>query len=309
MAPLARQLENSIRQVVKGKNAVVRQALACVFAEGHLLIEDVPGVGKTTLALSLAKTLGLSLQRVQFTADLLPADILGVSVFNSRDNTFEFKPGPIFHHIILADEINRSSPKTQSALLEAMSERQVTTDQSTRPLPRPFFVIATQNPSEHHGTFPLPESQRDRFLMRLTMGYPDEADELEILRNAIDAHAAERLEAVTDAAGIRAGIETVRAVRVDGALDEYILHIVRETRSSPFLDLGVSPRGALALRRAAQANAYLDGRDFVAPDDIKTLAVSVLGHRVLPKGVDLGADADPGRRVLEDILARTPVPL
>jgi len=163
MAPLARQLENSIRQVVKGKNAVVRQALACVFAEGHLLIEDVPGVGKTTLALSLAKTLGLSLQRVQFTADLLPADILGVSVFNSRDNTFEFKPGPIFHHIILADEINRSSPKTQSALLEAMSERQVTTDQSTRPLPRPFFVIATQNPSEHHGTFPLPNPSGTAF--------------------------------------------------------------------------------------------------------------------------------------------------
>ncbi len=309
MAPLARQLEQRIRAVVKGKDAVVRQALACVFAEGHLLIEDVPGVGKTTLALSLAKTLGLSLQRIQFTADLLPADILGVSIYNGRDNAFEFKPGPIFHHIILADEINRSSPKTQSALLEAMSERQVTTDQATRPLPRPFFVIATQNPNEHHGTFPLPESQKDRFLMRLTMGYPDEADELEILRNAIDAHAAEKLEAVTDAAGIRAGIDAARAVRVDKSLDEYILRLVRETRVSPFLDLGVSPRGALALRRVAQANAYLDGRDYVTPDDIKPLAVPVLGHRVVAKGTEAGPESEPGRRVLEEIVARTPVPL
>lgn len=309
MAPLAHQLEERIRAVVKGKNAVVRQALACVFAEGHLLIEDVPGVGKTTLALSLAKTLGLSLQRIQFTADLLPADILGVSIYNARDNTFEFKPGPVFHHIVLADEINRSSPKTQSALLEAMSERQVTTDQTTRPLPRPFFVIATQNPIEHHGTFPLPESQKDRFLMRLTMGYPDEADELEILSLAIDAHAAERLEPVTDAAGIRAGIEAVRAVRVDRSLDEYILRLVRETRVSPFLELGVSPRGALALRRVAQANAYLDGRDYVTPDDIKGLAVPVLSHRVVAKGMEAGPEAEPGRRVLEEILARTSVPL
>lgn len=309
MAVPVKELENRINSVVRGKNRVVRQALACVFAEGHLLIEDVPGVGKTTLALSLAKTLGLSLQRIQFTADLLPTDILGVSVFNARDHSFEFKPGPIFHNIVLADEINRSSPKTQSALLEAMSERQVTTDQTTRPLPQPFFVIATQNPHEHHGTFPLPESQKDRFLMRVTMGYPDPAHELEILRNAIDTQSAERLAPVTDAVVIRQGIESVRSIRVDAALDEYLLALVRETRESPFLELGASPRGALALRRCAQANAFLDGRDYVLADDIKSMAVAVLAHRVVPRGADSEPESESARRVVEELLARVPVPL
>ncbi|MBL0057984.1 MAG: MoxR family ATPase [Elusimicrobia bacterium] len=309
MTDSVKELENRITSVVRGKDRVVRQALACVFAEGHLLIEDVPGVGKTILALSLAKTLGLSLQRIQFTADLLPTDILGVSVFNPRDQSFEFKPGPIFHNVVLADEINRSSPKTQSALLEAMSERQVTTDQTTRPLPHPFFVIATQNPHEHHGTFPLPESQKDRFLMRVTMGYPDPAHELEILRNGIDAQAAERLAPVADAVLMRKGIESVRAVRVDPALDEYVLALVRETRESPFLELGASPRGALALRRSAQANAFLEGRDYVLADDIKSLAVAVLAHRVVPRGSDGEPESEAARRVVEELLARVPVPL
>lgn len=309
MVLLAQRMESRIQTVVKGKGAVVRQALACLFAEGHLLIEDVPGVGKTTLALSLAKVLGLSLQRIQFTADLLPTDILGVSVFNSRENGFEFKPGPLFHHIILADEINRSSPKTQSALLEAMSERQVTVDQVTRPLPRPFFVIATQNPHEHHGTFPLPESQKDRFLMQVTMGYPDEAHELEILGQALDVHAADLLEPVTDGAGLSESLAQVRAVRVDPALDGYILSLVQETRRSPFLELGASPRGSLALRRAAQAQAFLEGRAYVIPDDVKGLAVPVLAHRVMLRGSDVGAEGHTGRRIVEEIVARTPVPL
>jgi MoxR-like ATPase len=307
MASFVAEMESRINAVVKGKAGVVRQALACIFAEGHLLIEDVPGVGKTTLALCLAKTLGLSFQRIQFTTDLLPTDILGVSVFNARENTFDFKPGPIFRHLVLADEINRASPKTQSALLEAMSERQVTTDAVTRPLPQPFFVIATQNPHEHHGTYPLPESQKDRFLMRVAMGYPEEAHELEILRDEIDIRSAEGLTAASDAAGIREGIERARAARVDPILDEYILKIVHETRRSPFLELGVSPRGALALRRAAQSNAFLLGRDYVIPEDIKGLAGAVLAHRVLPRGAQ--GDPEASRRIVNEIVARAPVPL
>ena len=230
MPSVAQTIESNISKIVRGKAGIVRQALLCLFSEGHLLIEDVPGVGKTTLALALARSLGLSFQRIQFTSDLLPSDILGVSVFNSNSGAFEFKPGPIFHHVVLADEINRSTPKTQSALLEAMNERQVSMDNLTRPLPEPFFVIATQNPHEHYGTYPLPESQLDRFLMRISIGYPDREHELEILRDEIDIRSVEKLEPVARKEDVFECVRTARAVRVDPSLDEYILAIVGETR-------------------------------------------------------------------------------
>jgi MoxR-like ATPase len=309
MLPLASHIESNMTRVVRGKPSAVRQALLCLFAEGHLLIEDVPGVGKTTLALSLAKSLRLSFQRIQFTADLLPSDILGVSIFNSVSGAFEFKSGPLFHHIVLADEINRATPKAQSALLEAMAERQVSVDNLTRPLPRPFFVIATQNPQEHHGTYPLPESQKDRFLMRIAMGYPDPAHEKEILREEIDTSSVEALSPVADGDAVLDAVRRAKAIPVDESLDDYILKIVHETRTSPFLDLGVSPRGALALRRVAQAQALVEGRAFVIPDDIKENAVAVLGHRVQLKSPDGIPEMPAAEKIVQDIVERVPVPL
>jgi MoxR-like ATPase len=309
MSTLPSKIEERVARVVRGKPEAVRLAVQCLFAEGHLLIEDVPGVGKTTLALSLARSLGLSLQRIQFTSDLLPSDILGVSVFNAGSGAFEFKSGPIFNPIILADEINRSAPKTQSALLEAMAERQVSLDGVTRPLPRPFFVIATQNPHEQHGTYPLPESQKDRFLMRISMGYPDRGAEREILRDGIDVGSAEALEPAASPEEVLEGIQAAKAVRVEESLDEYILELVEETRRSPFLDWGVSPRGALALRRAAQSGAYCDGRDFVAPDDIKAAALPVLGHRVVLKSLDGVPENEAAAKVVREILGRVAVPV
>ncbi len=302
-------LQSNITKIVRGKDRIVRQAILCLLAEGHLLIEDVPGVGKTTLALALAKSLDLTFQRIQFTSDILPSDILGVSIFNQKNSQFEFKSGPIFNHVILADEINRSTPKTQSALLEAMSERQVTIDSGTRPLPQPFFVIATQNPHEHYGTYPLPESQKDRFLMRLSIGYPDEKHEKEILREEIDFRAVEKISPVADKDKLMEAIAKTRAVRVDESLDEYILKIVRETRNSPFLELGVSPRGSIALRKVAQAQAFAEGRDYVIPDDIKGAAVQVLSHRVLVKSLNGSSETAVSEKIVGEILDRVPVPL
>lgn len=295
-----------VESVILGKDREVRLALACFLAEGHLLIDDIPGVGKTTLALALARSLGCSFMRIQGTSDLLPADVLGTSIFNPATRGFEFKPGPIFHAVVLADEINRASPKTQSALLEVMAERQVTVDGTTHPLPAPFFLIATQNPHEAHGTFPLPESQLDRFLMRVALGYPDEAHEAEILARGPSPAQANKLPAVSKPEEVNASIHAAEEVRVDPAVDGYILALVRETRQSPFVELGVSPRGALALRRAAQAWAHLQQRAFMIPDDVKALAGPVLAHRLVLAGG--GTPELTPLKVIEDILTRTPVP-
>lgn len=308
MASLTSELEFNISRVVRGKTEVIRQAVTCLFSEGHLLIEDIPGVGKTTLALCIARSLDLSFRRIQFTADLLPSDILGVSIFDSRTNSFEFKSGPIFNHVVLADEINRSSPKTQSALLEAMNERQVSMDNETRRLPDPFFVVATQNPHEHYGTYPLPESQRDRFMMRLRIGYPEEKDEKEILREEIDIRSVESLSPVARRENVCDGIRKVRQVKVDSSLDDYILKIVQETRGSPFVDMGVSPRGTLALRRASQARAFLDGRDYLVPDDIKRVAVPVLSHRIILKDSNSDSPMAATERIVREIVDRVAVP-
>lgn len=308
MTSLSSVLESNISKVIRGKSGVIRQAVTCLFAEGHLLIEDIPGVGKTTLALCIARSLDLSFRRIQFTADLLPSDILGVSIFNSKSSAFELKSGPIFNHVVLADEINRSSPKTQSALLEAMNERQVSMDNETRKLPDPFFVIATQNPHEHYGTYPLPESQRDRFMMRISIGYPSEKEEKEILRDEIDIRSVETLSPVAQRETVCDGIRLARKVKVDESLDDYILKIVQETRVSPFVEMGVSPRGTLALRRAAQAGAYLEGRDYMVPDDIKLSAVSVLSHRLVLKSSNSDSPMDATERIVREIVERLTVP-
>jgi MoxR-like ATPase len=260
---------------------VVRLALVSLFARGHLLIEGVPGVGKTTLGHAIARAIDCSFQRVQFTSDMLPSDVVGISIYSAVEQKFEFKPGPIFANVLLADEINRTTPKTQSALLEAMNEGQVTLDTVSHPLPQPFVVIATQNPVEHHGTYPLPESQLDRFLMRVRMGYPEAASEREVLRGEGGAVQLERMQPVLTGGEVLAIQDEITRVRVDESLVDYTLDIVRKTRESDHLSLGVSPRGSLMLYRAAQAMAYLDGRNFSTPDDFKTLAVPVFAHRVV----------------------------
>ena len=301
-------LQAEIERVFVGKNDVVRRALATFLAGGHLLIEDVPGVGKTTLALSLAKATGCSFQRIQFTSDLLPSDILGVSVLNSKQE-FEFKKGPIFHQVILADELNRSTPRTQSALLEAMNERQITVDNETYALPKPFFVAATQNPFEHHGAFPLPESQLDRFMMRITIGYPDAESEKNILRQSIDMEAVKTLEPRLSLAEITALMDQVPRIQVADPVDDYILALVQATRKQPNIEVGVSPRGALALRKACQAQALLENRDFVTPDDVKALAVAVLSHRLIFSSAQVSATPQDAERVVAALLQSTPVPL
>ena len=275
------ELQRSIAQVVKGKEDVIRLALTALLARGHLLIEDVPGVGKTMLARALARSFQCSFHRIQFTSDMLPNDVIGVSVYNPATQGFEFKPGPIFANIIVADEINRTTPKTQSALLEAMNESQITVDNRTHPLPRPFLVVATQNPIEHHGTYPLPESQLDRFLMRIRMGYPARASEKEIIRNGAGISAAEKTAPLMDAADVVSMQDAVSHVRVDESLLDYALQIVDETRRSEQLSLGVSPRGTVMLHRAAQARAFLEGRDYCLPDDFKQLILPIFAHRVV----------------------------
>lgn len=304
------QLQSAIGRVIKGKEDVIQLSLVALLARGHLLIEDVPGVGKTTLAQTLARTFHCSFQRIQFTSDMLPNDVIGISVFNPSREEFEFKPGPLFANIVLADEINRTTPKTQSALLEAMNEAQVTVDNHTHPLPQPFFVLATQNPIEHHGTYPLPESQMDRFLMRIRMGYPGRESEKEILRKNSGA-AAEEIPPVMEAADLLAMQEAARGVRVEDSLLDYALEIVERTRQSEQLSLGVSPRGSVMLYRGAQARAFLDGRDYCIPDDFKQLILPVFAHRIVVSSRYTSTQKRSGQAesILTEIMETTRVPL
>jgi MoxR-like ATPase len=305
------ELHQAIETVVRGKPEAIKLSLVCLLAEGHLLIEDVPGVGKTTLAHTLARVLNCSFRRIQFTSDLLPSDILGVSIFNQANQSFDFRRGPIFHNIILADELNRTTPKTQSALLEAMSEGNVSVDNSTHALPRPFMVVATQNPIEHHGTYPLPESQLDRFLLRIKMGYPENDAEKDILRRQNRSQNPDRLQPIMQAEEILEAQSLIDTVRVDDSLLDYIMTIVEATRHSEFLHVGASPRGSLALHRAAQALAFYEGRDYCIPDDIKRLVLPVMAHRVIvsSKYVSPYKRSEEAEDILTEILENIDVPL
>ncbi|MBS1853528.1 MAG: MoxR family ATPase [Acidobacteria bacterium] len=307
----ATALEQALRRVIRGKDDVVRLALVSILARGHLLIEGVPGVGKTTLAHAMARALDCTFQRVQFTSDMLPSDVLGISVYSMAEQQFEFKPGPIFTNILLADEINRTTPKTQSALLEAMSEGQVTMDTHSHPLPQPFLVIATQNPIEHHGTYPLPESQLDRFLMRVRMGYPDAVAEREILRSEAGAARLDDLRPILTGEDVLEMQQAVTRIRVDDSLIQYTLSIVRQTRESQHLSLGVSPRGSQMLYRAAQAMAYLESRDFCVPQDFKSLVVPVFAHRVMVNANYASSvkKSEQAEQVLTEIVDSTAVPI
>jgi MoxR-like ATPase len=307
----AAHLESTLRKVIRGKDDVVRLALVCILARGHLLIEGVPGVGKTTLGQAIARALDCSFQRVQFTSDMLPSDVMGISIYSAIEQQFEFKRGPVFTNVLLADEINRTTPKTQSALLEAMNESQVTVDAHSYPLPQPFLVIATQNPVEHHGTYPLPESQLDRFLMRVRMGYPDEASEREILRSEAGAAQLESLQPVLSGAEVLEMQYAARKVRVDDSLLDYALSIVSKTRDSEQLSLGVSPRGSQMLYRAAQAMAFLDGRNFCTPEDFKPLVVPVFAHRVVVNGRHASTlkKSEQAELAVQEIVESVPVPV
>ena len=307
----AAQLETTLREVIRGKDEVIRLALVSIFARGHLLIEGVPGVGKTTLGQALACALDCSFQRVQFTSDMLPSDLLGISIYSAIEQQFEFKRGPVFTNILLADEINRTTPKTQSALLEAMNDGQVTVDVHSYPLPQPFLVIATQNPVEHHGTYPLPESQLDRFLMRVHMGYPDGDAEREILRSTVGTVRLDSLKPVLTGVDVLEIQQVVTHVRVDDSLVSYALAIVRKTRESEFLSLGVSPRGSQMLYRAAQAMAFLEGRNFCIPEDFKPLAVPVFAHRVVVSGAYSSTlkKSEQAEQVIREIAESVPVPV
>jgi MoxR-like ATPase len=297
----------NIEHVIEGKSATVRLALAVLLAEGHLLIEDVPGVGKTKLAKALARSIDCSVRRIQFTPDLLPSDVTGVSVYNQEQRDFEFKPGAVFANLVVGDEINRASPKTQSALLECMEERQVTVDGTTYELQAPFMVIATQNPIEMEGTYPLPEAQRDRFTARIAMGYPDPRAELAMLGGHGAVDPLNSLRAVADASTVRRLIATVRDVHAADAVQQYAIALVTATREAPEIRLGASPRSTLQLLRTAKAVAALDGRDYVLPDDLQALAVPVLAHRIIPT-----TDAQLNRRTTDAIVAelvhRLPLP-
>ena len=304
VAPLIENVET----VIVGKRSAIEFILVAMLCEGHVLLEDVPGSGKTMLARSIAASLGIHFKRIQCTPDLLPNDITGVSIFNQKSGEFEFKPGPIFVNILLADEINRATPRTQAALLEAMQEQQVTVDGVTRDLPRPFLVLATQNPIEYEGTFPLPEAQLDRFLMRLSVGYPSRADERQILVNLWREHPVTKIGKVVDGQELSELQKRVWDVNVDSTLQDYIVDLVEATRSHPDVSLGVSPRGSLALLKGAQAFAASRGRDYVIPEDIKTLVPLTLAHRLIlkPEAELRGRSA---RSILEDILEKTPLDL
>jgi MoxR-like ATPase len=305
-----RKLEDAVASVVRGKPEAIRAAVVALLARGHLLIEDIPGVGKTTLARALAAALGGTFRRIQFTSDLLPSDIVGVSIYDQSGKVFELKKGPIFANVVLADEINRTTPRTQSALLEAMSEGQVSIDDSTHTLESPFMVIATQNPAEHYGTYPLPESQMDRFLLRVSLGYPAKQIERELVRERAGGDPVLKLVPVVDLSAVRLLQTSVESIRVEDALLDYAMAIVDETRRHPAIAVGVSTRGVLAWYRAAQAAALAGGRDFVVPDDIKALAVPCLAHRlVLAQSHDsLGRLRIDAERIVAEIVSRVSVP-
>src|SRR5579859_5239240 len=303
------RLQANVERVIRGKSEVVQFCIAALLSKGHILLEDVPGVGKTTLAHALARSVSLSFQRIQFTSDLLPADIVGVTIYKQEEQEFEFVSGPIFTNVLLADEINRATPKSQSALLEAMSEGMITIEKRRLPLPDPFLVIATQNPVEHVGTYPLPESQLDRFLMKLTIGYPNSTDEKKLLRAGGAQDALEHLEPVLDADEVRSLQEHVASVHVNESLVDYLMTVVHTSRTHAEVALGVSTRGALTYYKACQALAMVNGRDFVIPDDIKRLAGPVLSHRILMKDRrGLRGDYSPESKFIERILGELPVP-
>ena len=304
-----KSLKANLSKVIKGKDEVLDLTIACLISEGHLLIEDVPGVGKTTLAHGLAKSIACTFQRIQFTSDLLPSDVIGVTVYNQAEHSFEFRKGPLFASIVLADEINRASPKTQSALLEAMNDRQVSIDKLTYALPEPFMLLATQNPLEFSGTFPLPESQLDRFTMCIRIGYPDEADERRIIQSAPSAVVIKDLSPALNAGDVLKMQSLARTVRVDGDLVSYMLSIASKTRSHKGIRLGVSPRGTMTLYKTAQAFALVNNRDYVTPDDIKALAVPVFAHRVILESEGVREDTASASLFIEEILSQTAVPI
>jgi MoxR-like ATPase len=305
---LIAKLQNNIAQVVLGKDEVIRLTVVALLAGEHVLLEDVPGVGKTLTGKAMARSVSGEFRRIQFTPDLLPTDITGSSVFNTRTQEFTFNRGPIFANIILADEINRATPRTQSALLEAMSERQVSVDGQTNALPRPFMVIATQNPAEFEGTYPLPESQLDRFLLRIPVGYPDREIELQVLTSHRDGEPVDNLQSVLTCEEIVSLQNDVRRVKVEDSINHYVLDIVESTRHCDDLHIGVSPRGALALYRAAQASALVAGRDYVVPDDVKSLTVPVLAHRVISKGYLHGGQREAVEALIERLVDEVHVP-
>jgi len=304
---VAEKIVSNVEQVIIGKHEVVQLVVIGLLCQGHILIEDVPGVGKTMLAKSIAKSIGCTFRRIQFTPDMLPSDVTGVSVFNQKTREFEFRPGPVMAQIVLTDEINRATPKTQSALLEAMEERQVTVDGKTYPLERPFLVLATQNPIEYEGTFPLPEAQLDRFMMRIRLGYPSPEDEMTILDSQQFVHPVEKIGQVVTVEELLQAQEKVKEVYVDSLVKEYIVELVNFTRRHPDVYLGASPRGSLALFKTGQARAAVLGRDYVIPDDIKALAVPTLAHRLIVSPSARIKDVEP-EAVVEEILESVPVP-
>lgn len=304
---IAGRLAENVERVIVGKHQEVQQTLVALLCQGHVLVEDVPGVGKTMLAKAIARSIGCTFKRIQFTPDLLPSDVTGISIYNQKDSEFEYRPGPIMAQIVLADEINRATPKTQSALLEAMEERQVTVDGVTYPLPRPFIVLATQNPIEYEGTFPLPEAQLDRFLMRVSLGYPNRTEEMEVLSRQQQTHPLGYLEQVIDVSELVAAQQAIRSVHVDRLIREYIVVLVDATRRHEDVYLGASPRGSLALQIAAQARAAIFGRDYVIPDDVKALAEPTLAHRLILSPSARVRNAD-SRAVIAEITRSITVP-
>lgn len=304
---IANRIVENVEKVIVGKRTAVQQTVLGLLCQGHILIEDVPGVGKTVLAKSLSKSVGCHFQRIQFTPDMLPSDVTGVSVFNQKSREFEFRPGPIHAQIVLVDEINRATPKTQSALLEAMEEKQVTVDGTTYPLDEPFMVLATQNPIEYEGTFPLPEAQLDRFLLRIQLGYPNKEQEMDILDRQQFKHPIESIEQVVSVEELQAMQTAVKEIYLDDLVKEYIVDVVRQTRDHPDVYLGSSSRGALALYRLSQARAAMFGRDYVLPDDVKMLAGAALGHRIIVGPAARIKDIEPNA-IVQDILDKVPVP-